>query len=114
MFQNYQRQWRRVNTEFVLVCVIHTIENLLMVSPMMYLLSKATERHKFLEETVGAVGLEIDAMNTIHNFVKLLISVVVFLLPFQIATYWMYNLIGHPWKRFLYQIYIKNETIIEK
>ena len=83
---------------------------MLMVSPMVYLLSNVTERHLFLTTTVGAVFLEVEAMNSIQNFVNFSIAAVLISIPLQIALYWMYNLIGHPWKRFIYEIYVKEET----
>ena len=81
-----------------------------MISPMMHLYSKVSERHEFLTSTVGPTVLETQAMNSIRRFTYVCLSVVLSIVPLQIVFYWMYNLIGHPWKRFLNQILLKEEV----
>ena len=95
--------------EFIAIVAIQGVENILMVCPAIYLLSNVTERHFFLTTTVGPVFLEVEAMNSLMSFVNLSLTTVLVSIPLQIALFWMYNLFGHPWKRFLYEIYIKEE-----
>ena len=99
-----------VHLEFLAVTLLQGVENLLMISPLMHLYSKISERHDFLTSTVGPTALETEAINSVRNFTYVCLSVVLLLVPLQIAFYWLYNLIGHPWKRFLNQIYLEEEV----
>ena len=99
-----------VHLEFLALTLLHGVENLLMITPVMHLYSKVSERHAFLTSTVGPTVLETDAINSIRSFTCVCLSLVLSIIPLQIAFYWIYNLIGHPWKRFLNQIYLKEEV----
>ena len=68
---------------------------------MFYLFGNVTERHNFLNSTIGPVELEIEAINTVEIMVNYSACAVLLLIPLQIALFWAYNKIGHPWKRFL-------------
>lgn len=110
IFQKYQRKWSRVQKEFIATIVIQAIENILLVSPMIHLFLNTTERHQFLKSTIGPIHLEIEAINTIGLLVQYSACSVVLLLPLQVALFWAYNLFGHPWKRFLNQLYKKEDV----
>ena len=99
-----------VHLEFLAVTLLQGIENLLLVSPMMHLYSKIKGRHNFLTSTVGPTFLETEGMNSITSFTHVCVSVVLVIVPVQLAFYWIYNFIGHPWKRFLQQIYLNDEV----
>ena len=95
--------------EFSAITAIQGIENLLLITPMVYLYFKVQERHSFLLSTIGPVLLETLALETIGLFVTVSISAAIINIPLQIVLYWIYNLKGHPWKRFLQQIYLEEE-----
>ena len=80
---------------------LHAFENILLISPILFLYTKASERHQFLESTIGPNHLEIDAMNTIWNLVLVSTCLVLLSVPIQIVLFFAYTYYGHPWRRIL-------------
>ena len=80
---------------------MYTIENGLLIIPILFLYMNAIERHQFLESTIGSVTLEKEALNTIWILVTYSLTTVLSLPVIQIVLLWAYNIYGHPWKRFL-------------
>ena len=81
--------------------LVHILESMLLISPLWYLYTKASERHLTLEDTIGPNHLEIKALNTIWNLAAGSTFTVLFLTLLQIALFVGYNHYGHPWKIFL-------------
>ena len=74
---------------------------MLLVSPLLFLYVRASERHLVLERTIGPNLLEEKAMNLIWKLAVGSLAMVTLSIPLQIAFFWIYNYYGHPWKRFL-------------
>ena len=87
--------------EFVVSLLIHFLENLLLVSPLLFLYVRATERHLILEQTIGPNHLEEKTMEMIWKLVIGALAIVFISTPLQFLLFWTYNYYGHPWKKFL-------------
>ena len=74
---------------------------MLLVSPLLFLYVRASERHLVLERTIGPNLLEEKAMNLIWKLAVGSLAMVTLSIPLQIAIFTVYNYYGHPWKRFL-------------
>ena len=91
---------------------IHAVENLLLISPIWHLYVKARKRHHLLESTIGPNHLEIQAMNNIWIIAIFSTCLITLSIPLQIALFWGYNLYGHPWKRFLSEVYNSDDDVL--
>ena len=80
--------------------ILHLSENLLLITPLIYLYSAVSLRHSFLENTIGPLPLEIEAMNRIHSLVIVSLIAVLSSMPLQILLIYTFNKYGHPWCRF--------------
>ena len=67
----------------------------------MYTYSNIETRHQFLEETIGPVPLESQALQNMKLIVIIAPIVVLLSIPVQFGFIWAFNKHGHPWKMFL-------------
>ena len=107
--QNYQENWRKMSLENLYVVLLHGIENILLICPLLYLYNAASTRHKLLEDTVGAVPLEIEAMNRIFWLLIIAVLLITLSSPLQVALLYAFNKYGHPWKRFFNEFCFKDK-----
>lgn len=90
-----------VKKEYIFVMVLTFVENFLLIAPAIYTYTKIISRHKFLEDTIGAVPKEIMAMKNIESIAIAAPMLVILSLPVQLGLMWAFNRYGHPWKAFL-------------
>lgn len=94
----------KTQKELIFQISLQFVENILLVCPLLYTYIQVKTRHQFLEDTIGPLELEIEAIN---NFELLLISSITLItvsVPLQALLFWLYNKYGHPWKRFFNEI----------
>ena len=96
-------RWKMVVIEYAFVIFLHTIENVLMLIPMIYLLMKAQERHDFLEATIRPMSQETECLSRLQAIVIAASSIVGLIVPIQIILIYIFNLKGHPWSNFFKQ-----------
>ena len=101
IFQGYKENWRKVFKQFTVSLLIRFLENVLLITPMLFLYAKASERHSFLEETIGPNNLEIKSITTIWILLVGGITMIGASIPLEIIGFLVYNYYGHPWKRFI-------------
>ena len=94
-------KWRKTFKEFATFLLLHFLENVLLISPLFFLYSKASARHVLLEETIGANNLEIKSIKTIWTLLVGGTTMIALSIPLEIFAFFVYNYYGHPWKRFL-------------
>ena len=81
--------------------LLHAVENFLLLCPAIYTYTNVKARHLFLEETIGPVPLESQAMQNMTLIVIIAPIVVLLSIPVQFGFIWAFNKYGHPWKIFL-------------
>ena len=81
--------------------LIRFLENVLLITPMIFLYAKASEHHSILEETIGPNNLEIKSINTIWMFLVGGVTMIGASIPLEIIGFLVYNYYGHPWKIFI-------------
>ena len=87
--------------EFLVSLFVHFLENLLLISPLLFLYAKASERHLMLKQTIGPNRLEERSMDLIQKLAVGAVAIITICIPLQLLLFWMYNYYGHPWKRLL-------------
>ena len=100
--------------ENLYVVLLHGIENILLICPLLYLYNAASTRHKLLEDTVGAVPLEIEAMNRIFWLLIIAVLLITLSSPLQVTLLYAFNKYGHPWKRFFNEFCFDFSAVIER
>ena len=80
------------------------VENIFLISPMLYTYINVQERHQFLEDTIGPVKEESEAMARFQFLIVFAPIVIVLCFPLQVLFIWLYNKYGHPWKKFFREI----------
>ena len=99
-FQKYRHQWKSVKREYILIVLLHAIENFLLVLPAIYTYSNVKRRNSFLQDTVGLLPLESIATQRWGWIIVLIPSMIIMSVPLQLVLIWAFNKYGHPWKRF--------------
>ena len=80
------------------------VENIFLISPMLYTYNNVKERHQFLVDTIGPVKEEREVMDRFQFIVTFAPTIIVLCLPLQVLFIWLYNRYGHPWKKFFHEI----------
>ena len=81
--------------------LIRFLENVLLITPMIFLYAKASEHHSILVETIGPNNLEIKSINTIWMLLVGGITMIGASIPLEVIGFLVYNYYGHPWKIFI-------------
>ena len=89
--------------------LLHGVQNFLLICPLIYLYNTASARHKLLEDTIGAVPHEIEAMDRISLLMMISLLLVILSIPVQATLLYAFNMYGHPWKRFFNEFFSKEK-----
>lgn len=93
--ETYRRQWDLFKWENVFMLTLHTLENILMAVPVVYICSNVVNYHETLPYTTK---LEKGAYSTARTL-RIVWPIVVLLSPvLQWLLLLAYNKWGHPWK----------------
>ena len=92
--------------------LLHGVQNVLLICPLIYLYNTASARHKLLEDTIGAVPHEIEAMDRISLLMMISLLLVILSIPLQATLLYAFNMYGHPWKRFFNEFFSKDKQSI--
>ena len=101
---------------YLFILLLQGVENLLLVTPLIYTFANVKERHQFLEDTIGPVPLEIEAMERLRWLTIFAPLLVVLSIPAQFLVIWLFNKYGHPWARFFNEFsnYLVHNTTDER
>ena len=100
VLQDYEKRWRKLRIQNLSNILLHGVQNFLLICPLIYLCNTASARHKLLEDTIGAVPHEIEAMDRITLLMMISLLLVILSIPTQVTLLYVFNMYGHPWKRF--------------
>ena len=105
VLQDYEKRWQKLRRENLSNILFHGIQNFLLICPLIYLYNTASVRHKLLEDTIGAVPHEIEAMDRIYLLMMISLLLVILSIPLQVTLLYAFNMYGHPWKRFFNEFF---------
>ena len=109
VLQSYEKRWQKLRIQNLSNILLHGVQNFLLICPLIYLYNTASARHKLLEDTIGAVPHEIEAMDRISLLMMISLLLVILSIPLQVALHYSFNMYGHPWKRFFSEFFRKEK-----
>ena len=81
--------------------IINGIFNLLLLTPLIYLVSKMQERHDVLTNTIGYLPQEEEALKTGYYLLIGSLSMVIVGTILEVLFFWLYNGSCHPFANIL-------------
>merc|ERR1712062_919958 len=82
--EKYSHQWKSVKREYILIVLLHAIENFLLVLPAIYTYSNVMRPNSFLQDLVGLLPLESIATQRWGWIIVLIPSLIIMSVPLQL------------------------------